>query len=123
MTAQELQQTVNYFNSIRNSNRIWIEAEMPDGSRNSFSTKYQNLTGVPVPTDSSKHPYYVWAEGANKWGVELRVYFSSDDSLPDCLRNIVTSNGRGGYEQYDMRVNKNEIIWELFSNGFVLGAN
>jgi len=123
MTAQELQLIVDYFNSISDLGRIWIEAEMPDTSRSSFSTKYQRLTGVPVPTNSSSYPYYVWAPGTNKWGVELRVYFSSDDSMPACLQDIVTDNSRKGYEEYDMRVNSNEVIWELFANGFVLGSN
>jgi hypothetical protein len=123
MTQQEVQDIVNYFDSIRNSGRIWIEAEMPNDSKNSFDTKYQKLTGATVPTNSSSYPYYVWEPGANKWGIELRVYFSSDDSIPDCLQNIVTDNSRGGYEEYDARANSNEVIWKLFANGFVLGEN
>ena len=123
MTAQEIQSIIDYFNSIRNSSRIWIEAEIPDTSRCSFSKKYQRLTGVSVPTNSSTYPYYVWAPGTNKWGVELRVYFSSDDSMPACLQNVVTDNGRKGYKQYDVRFNSNDVIWKMFANGFVLGDN
>lgn len=123
MTTEEIQSIIDYFNSIRNTNRIWIEAEMPDTSRGSFSTKYQRLTGVSVPINSSSYPYYVWEPGTNKWGVELRVYFSLNDSTPACLRNLVTDNSRKGYEQYDVRVNSNDVIWEMFANGFVLGDN
>jgi len=123
MTQQEIQDIVNYFDSIRNSGRIWIEAEMPSSSKRNFDTRYQNLTGVSVPITSSSYPYYVWAPGTNKWGVELRVYFQSDDTIPNCLQNIVTDNGRSGYEDYDARVNNNDVIWELFASGFILGEN
>ena len=123
MTQQEMQDIVNYFVSIRNSGKIWIEAEMSNGSKRKFDTRYKTLTGASVPIISSSYPYYVWAPDANKWGVELRVYFQSDDTMPNCLQNIVTDNGRSGYEGYNARVNSNEVIWELFANGFILGGN
>ena len=123
MTTEEIQSIIDYFNSIRNTNRIWVEAEIPDSSKDSFSIKYLKLTGVPVPTNSSSYPYYIWEPGTNTWGVELRVYFSLSDSIPPCLRYLVTDNSRKGYEQYDVRVNNNDVIWVMFANGFVLGGN
>lgn len=123
MEQQELQEIIQYFNSIRNQNRIWIEVEMPNSSKTSFDAKYQRLTNLPVPSVSDVYPYYVWPLGTNKWGVELRVYFLSDDSMPISMRRLLTDNSRNGYEMYNYRLNNNDVIWELFANGFHLGMN
>ncbi|MDR2126931.1 MAG: hypothetical protein LBP63_08890 [Prevotellaceae bacterium] len=126
MTQQEKQDIVNYFNSIRNSGRIWIEVEMRHKDKSRFDIKYQTLTGQSTPVNFSTYPYYVWSPNADpndKWGIELRIYFVSDNTMPVYLSIIAKNNNRNGYEQYDKRINNNEIIWELFSNGFVLGSN
>lgn len=123
MTNQELQEIVHYFDSIRNQGRIWIEVEMPNTSKETFDRKYQSITGLPVPLESDVYPYYVWPTGANKWGVELRVYFLSDTTMPLSIQGIITENSRKGYEHFDFRINNNRIIWELFANGFHLGNN
>ncbi|HQB22409.1 MAG TPA: hypothetical protein PLW23_08510 [Bacteroidales bacterium] len=126
MTSQELKSIIDYFKSISRLNKIWIEVEMRHKDKNRFDTKYKTLTGRSVPINSSTYPYYVWSQNAapnNKWGIELRIYFISDNTIPPCLSSIAKNNSRNGYEQYDKRLNNNEIIWELFSNGFVLGDN
>lgn len=123
MEQQDLQEIIQYFNSIRNQNRIWIEAEMPNSAKTSFDTKYQRLTNLPVPSVSDAYPYYVWPFGTNKWGVELRVYFLSDASMPISMRRLLTDNSRKGYEMYNYRINNNDVIWELFANDFHLGMN
>jgi hypothetical protein len=123
MTQQEIKEATTYFDSIKESNNIWIEAEMPHSAKRGFDSRYETVTGESVPDDSSTYPYYVWAEGANKWGVELRVYFNPDDSIPSFLSELMTDNSRSGYEQYDNRINNNDLIWALFENGFVLGDN
>lgn len=126
MTQQEIQEAITYFNSIRNSNRIVIEAEMRNKDKNRFDTKYISFTGHNVPANSSTLPYYVWAVNADpdsKWGIELRIYFISDITTPQCLLNRAKNNSRHGYEQYDKRINYNTLIWELFANGFILGRN
>lgn len=126
MTPQEIQQSIAYFNSIRNSNRIIIEAEMRNKDKVRFDTKYTNLTGQNVPANSSALPYYVWAANAapdSKWGIELRIYFISDGATPQCLLNRAKNNSRYGYQQFDKRINYNALIWELFANGFILGQN
>lgn len=123
MTDQELQEIVQYFDSIRNQGRIWIEVEMPYASKTSFDSNYQRITGLSVPLESDVFPYYVWPIGTNKWGVELRVYFLSGDAMPMSLRGIITENSRKGYEHFNCRINNNKIIWELFANGFHLGNN
>lgn len=126
MTNQEINQAIAYFNSIRNANRILIEVEMRHKDKQRFDNKYTNLTGVSVPNNSSKLPYYVWAPNAapnSKWGIELRVYFISDKKIPVALLNRAKNNSRHGYKQFDKRVNYNKLVWEMFKNGFVLGHN
>jgi hypothetical protein len=126
MTQQELQETVAYFNSIRNSNRIWIEVEMRYKDKIQFDEKYKSITGQSVPINFSTYPYYVWHPNAapnDKWGIELRIYFSSDNSTPTHLLDITKDNSRNGYKQYNKRINNNKLIWELFGNGFMLGNN
>lgn len=126
MTPQEIQQAVAYFNTIRNSNRIVIEAEMRHQDRNRFDTKYTLLTGLAVPAISNTLPYYVWAPNADpnsKWGIELRIYFVSDNTAPAALMGRAKNNSRHGYNHFDKRVNYNKLIWELFANGFTLGSN
>ncbi len=123
MTDQELQEIIQYFDSIRNQGRIWIEVEMPNTSKDAFDRKYQRITGFSVPLVFDVYPYYVWPPGTNKWGIELRLYFLSDASMPDIVQGIITANSRKGYDHFDFRINNNKIIWELFANGFHLGNN
>ena len=126
MTQPEIQESINYFNSISNLNRIVIEAEMRNIDKNRFDARYTNLTGLAVPANSTTLPYYVWPANAgpdSKWGIELRIYFISDVTTPPCLLNRAKNNSRHGYEQFDKRINYNTLIWELFANGFTLGPN
>ena len=92
-------------------------------SKDAFDRKYQRITGFSVPLVSDVYPYYVWPPGTNKWGIELRLYFLSDASMPDIVQRVITANSRMGYEHFDFRINNNKIIWELFANGFHLGNN
>ncbi|RLD58319.1 MAG: hypothetical protein DRJ01_12715 [Bacteroidetes bacterium] len=126
MTPQEIQDAINYFNTIRNSGRIEIEAEMRDKDRSRFVSKYTALTGTTVPAISNTLPYYVWAPNADpdsKWGIELRIYFVSDATAPASLMQRAKNNSRHGYTHFDKRINYNKLIWELFANGFRLGSN
>lgn len=126
MTDQEIQQAITYFISIQNSNRVWIEAEMRHKDKIRFDNKYILLTGVSVPVKSDTLPYYVWYPSAapnSKWGIELRIYYISDDNTPQALLNRSTNNTRHGYSNYNKRINYNKLIWKLFQNGFQLGQN
>ena len=120
----EIKKIVNYF--INEKLDVWIEVEMRYKDKEKFNKKYKSLTGLNVPSDSSKAPYYVWSKNDdpnNKWGIELRLYYKSDNNTPQYLLNVSTTNGRKGYEEYDKRINSNKLIWKLFENGFRLGKN
>lgn len=96
MTDQEIQQAVNYFTEIRNSDRVWIEAEIRHKDKIKFDSK---------------------------WGIELGCYYISDNNTPEPLLNRSNNNSRHKYTQYDKRINYNKLIWKLFKNGFQLGQN
>ena len=124
MTPQEFNNCLAYLNSRRNN--VWIEVEMRHKDKNRFDSQYTQFTGLSVPANYSTYPYYVWSPNADpnsKWGIELRLYYVSDDDTPQELLNISKNNSRHGYEKYDKRVNNNEFIWKLFQNGFKLGNN
>lgn len=120
MTLEEFNQAIVY---LRESNcEVLIEAEMPSSSQTRFENIYSTSTGgAPLPARTDCAPYYVWEPGANKWGVELRLYFVSDPNIPNALDEMCVNNNRPGYERYDKRINNNEFIYDLFENGFVLG--
>ncbi|MCJ7446119.1 MAG: hypothetical protein MUO72_00325 [Bacteroidales bacterium] len=91
-----------------------------------FDQRYLDSTGFTVPSNSERNPYYVWSLDAppnDKWGIELRLYFISDENIPAPLNTLATENSRHGYEKYDKRINNNEFIWRLFQNGYKLGDN
>jgi len=121
MTQTEFNEAVIY---LSNANRqTLIEVELPLTSQVRFENIYANLTNNhPLPTITTQAPYYVWPDGANKWGVELRLYFISDANLPNALNVLCVNNNRHGYEQYDKRINNNDFIYDLFSRGYVLNT-
>ena len=102
--------------------RTFIEAELPESRRDAFAAEYLRRTGQMVPRVADHSPYYVFPPGTNKWGLELRLYFVSNENIPADLEAQCVENSRPGYDEYDRRLNKNDIILELFSNGFVLGT-
>lgn len=120
MTEQELNIAFEYFsNPIRYT---YIEAEIKNTSQRTFESNYARLTNnYPLPNETYDSPYYVLPPDADKWGIELRIYFVADDNIPEFLDDISTVGGRPGYDLYNRRINNKELIEYLFSRGFVLG--
>lgn len=101
--------------------RTLIEAEMHPNRQQSFVNDYSLLTeNFSLPARTDRAPYYVWSEDANKWGLELRVYFLASNSLPEQFNDVETIANRPGYETYNHRINSVDIINRLFENGFIL---
>jgi hypothetical protein len=124
MTKNEFQISLEYLSNHRN--QVWIEVEMRHVDKKRFDKIYNDSTGLDVPTITDSFPYYVWAPDADpnsKWGIELRLYFVSDNNLPESLQTITKNNNRHGYEEYNKRINNNDFIFALFENGFHLGQN
>lgn len=119
MTRQEFFEIAGYFaNPIRNT-RIEIEARQ--NTINIYSPTYAAKTGTPFPigTDS----VYQLPNNADKWGREMRLYFTvtNQTNIPHLVGQVMTVGGRPGYDTWDKRVNSKDIIDELFDIGFTLG--
>ncbi|KAA6342223.1 hypothetical protein EZS27_010021 [termite gut metagenome] len=124
MTDQEFYTNVGYLaNPIRETN---IEAEMHPRRQQSFITDYASWTNnYPLPTNTTVRPYYIWDEDTNKYGLELRVYFVSNENMPQSLYNMLEPRkvqNRPGYENWKRRISINGNITPLLQVGFVLGT-
>lgn len=97
---------------------IFIEAE---GRRskilkfvNDYNNQYQENLRM---TDSG---LIVLKEDANKWGLELRLYFNDKSGIPDEIQVTRNSVYR---PEYRFRINDVEIIKKLFERGYRIGLN
>ncbi len=119
MTNQDFFELVGYFaNPIRNT-RIEIEAK--ESIINAYKETYKNLTGTSLPTRTDS--VVTLPNNADKWGREMRLYFSctNSESTPQSVSNQMTVAGRPGYEDWNKRLNSGDIIDRLFEYGFRLG--
>jgi len=93
-----------------------LDVELPQNNQTKFETKYNRLTGInPKPDDVN---YYVLHPNADKWGIELRIYFISNGNLPSHINHLVVKPRPD--EIYNCRINNNKLIWELIQYGFRL---
>jgi hypothetical protein len=123
MTQQELIINLGYLaNPIRDA---LIEVELSEKDRARFEGNYSTLTqNFPLPPNSDTSPYYVWPSGANKWGIEARAYFISNNNLPQSLSDILEPRrfqNRPGYDNWKRRISTKDFIYKLFEFGFTLG--
>lgn len=119
MTRKEFFETAGYFaNPIRNT-RIEIEARQ--NTINAYDPTYNALTGTPIPIGTDF--VYVLPNNADKWGREMRLYFTITNTatVPNLISQLMTVGGRPGYDLWDQRLNSKDIIDELFGIGFTLG--
>jgi|ERR1017187_851407 hypothetical protein len=119
MTRQEFFETAGYFaNPIRNT-RIEIEARQI--TINNYSSAYSILTGSPIPINDDS--VYILPNDADKWGREMRLYFTCTNAatVPQLVTGLMTVGGRHGYDLWNQRLNNNDILDELFAIGFQLG--
>lgn len=123
MKEQELYEIIGY---LANPEReINIEAEMPQRAQQGFIERYAAWTkNYPLPDDTTVRPYYVWNADKNKYGLELRAYFTSNDRMPQALEAMLEPSKyqtRPGYEKWVRRISKQKHIIPLLEHGFVLG--
>ena len=99
---------------------VFIEVEAKPEKIQKFIAKYnldfkQHLT---ANTDG----IITLKPDANKWDVELRIYFVTVTDMPsDYLRK--TTKNSFYRDNYNFRINNNGITRELFSRGFHIGLN
>jgi hypothetical protein len=123
MTQQELIINLGYLsNPIRDA---LIEVELSEKDRLKFVNEYAIHThNFPLPLTSDSSPYYVYPSGTNKWGIEARAYFISNNNLPQSLSDILEPRrfqNRPGYDNWKRRISTKNFIYKLFEFGFTLG--
>lgn len=117
MNRNEFFEVLGY---LANPNRICkLDVELPATKEQAFKDKYTGLSGITPVVD--QHNFYLWPKGANKWSVELRIYFSTDNrnNIPNVIRDMVVSP-RFSKSAHNCRINNNKFIWELIKYGFLL---
>ena len=101
-----------------------IHAELPAKHRAGFEAEYAAATnGYPLPNVDNRVPYYIWPEGTNKQGRELRIYFARVPPEPPPIKRLYTDCGKWYARQDRYRINHSNLVMQLFECGFVLGMN
>lgn len=99
---------------------IVLEVEINPGGASRFESRYGDITGVqPVIGKGYQHQ-------PNKWGMECRVYFNSQQDLADEFTSLdiyVEEGARPYREKWKYRTNDREFFWELVEKGYRLGVN
>ena len=123
MTDQEFYTVLGYLsNPIRETN---IEVELPSQRQTRFISEYASWTNNhPLPVNTSTAPYYVWPVGTNKYGLEVRLYFISNNNMPQILDAMLEPRkiqNRPSYENWERRISLKDHIIPFLQKGFVLG--
>ena len=101
-----------------------IHAEVTSNKAEEFMRQYDELTGgADLPASNRTGPFYVWLEGTNKYGVELRIYFRNVAPVPPVMERLYTDQGKWYARRESYRVNHSNLVLQLFECGFLLGVN
>ena len=118
----ELYEVATYL--MRPEVRTEIHAELHPNVVADFRQQYRELTGgVALPTATNVEPFYVWPEGVNKYGRQLRIYFRNVAPVPPVMERLYTDQGKWYARRESYRVNHSKLVAQLFECGFLLGAN
>ncbi|MBN8680867.1 MAG: hypothetical protein J0M29_21765 [Chitinophagales bacterium] len=119
MTNQNFFELAGYFANPTRNTRIEIEAKQ--SVINAYKDTYKQLTNTSLPIGSDS--VVVLPNSADKWGREMRLYFSCSNlkNVPQSVNNHITVGGRPGYDDWNKRLNSGDIIDRLFEFGFRLG--
>lgn len=110
MTEKEFFEAIGYLSA----RSIKIDVEVKDGlPARSFEEQYLQLTGESAEGLADYHKI------ADKWGKELRVYIANINNMPEQLMRYLRSNS---YNEYDGRINNNDLVMGMFTYGFRIGA-
>lgn len=101
-----------------------IHAELPGRRRTEFEEEYARLTdSAPLPASEVRSSFYVWPEGTNKYGLELRIYFRDIPPTPPPISRLFTDHGKWYARQEKYRINHTNLVFQLLECGFLLGNN
>lgn len=103
--------------------RAEIHAEMPAIFQDDFEAEYAERTDdFPLPP-VSRHPYYIWPVGTNKYGRQLRIYLRRSAPEPPAIQTLYTDHGKWYARSEHYRINHSSLVMQLLECGFVLGGN
>lgn len=119
MNKADFFEAVGYFANPRRNTRIEVEARQR--TINNYAPTYLAQTGLPLPVTNDA--VCILPDDANKWGREMRIYFTRTDRsvLPNIIAGLETGGGRFGYDKWNQRLNNKDIIDELFDYKYVIG--
>jgi hypothetical protein len=106
----------DFFKTTRQA--VFIEAEGKPSRIQSFIDDYNNQYNEMLRMDDDG--LIVLQDDANKWGLELRLYFNDKSGIPDGVRVTRNSVYR---PEYKFRINDISVIKELFNYGYRIGLN
>ncbi len=114
---------MNYAKSLDNffkqsNQEVFIEAEGKPSVIFKFIDHYNSNYGHCI--DESEDGIIVLQKDANKWGLELRMYFNDKSGVPAGIHVTKTKGYRG---DYSYRINDIDLINEMFSLGYEIGCN
>ena len=102
----------------RTGQKVFIEAEAKQSRIETFISKYNSEYSRSI--SMSDDGIIVLEDDANKWGLELRCYFSDRTEFPE---GVQVSLNRAYRPEYSFRFNDVSVIWKLFSLGYKIGVN
>lgn len=97
---------------------VFIEVEGKPSDIDQFILNYNSQYGYNL--DRHEDGVIVLKENANKWGIELRMYFSDETGIPS---NVSVTKNRVYRSEYYYRINDVELIRQMFSLGYKIGRN
>ena len=97
---------------------VFIEAEGKPSVIEKFIGEYNYRYGHHI--DEHENGIIVLQDDANKWGLELRMYFNDKSGIPSMI-NVTKTRGYRG--EYLYRINDIQLIQDMFSLGYEIGCN
>lgn len=102
----------------QSNQEVFIEAEGKPSVIHNFINQYNSNYGHYI--DESEDGIIVLQKDANKWGLELRMYFNDKSGVPAEIHVTKTKGYRG---EYSFRINDIDLINGMFSLGYEIGCN
>lgn len=112
---------LDFLNFLKATNQtIFIEVEATKAKMNKFIIDYNNRYSSSITIGSDG---ICLLGNVDKWGVELRIYFSNLSGITPVWnkRKYVNSNYRS--DEFKYRLDDNGLVEFLFNNGYHLGYN
>ena len=91
-----------------------IHAEIPKRYQSQFEREYRTSTGLDLPNNINREPYYVWPEGTNKHGRELRIYFKPILPMPSQVEDLCSSS-KWFAKKNSYRINHTNLVMQLLN--------